>query len=95
VSDVPDRPPTANLVAALDVRRNALLGLVVGLLVAAVAYAFRVLELGGPFAGTRQFPLLGPEGWFLILAFTLATATAILVATFLTLVSAYRLAREL
>ncbi|WP_396610715.1 hypothetical protein ACH9L7_10810 [Haloferax sp. S1W] len=93
--DVPERPPTATLVDALDVPRNAAIGAAVGLALAVGAYLFRVLELFGPFAGTREYPILGPEGWFLILAFVLASATALLVATVLTLVSAYRLSKAL
>lgn len=93
--DTPDRPPRGGVVQALDVPRNAAVGLVVGAVVAAGAYLVRVLELFGPFAGTRRFPVLGPEGWFLLLAFVLATTTALAVATLLTAVSAYRLAREL
>jgi hypothetical protein len=93
--DVPDRPPAGGLAQALDVPRNAAVGAIVGLMVALVAYLFRVLELFGPFAGTREYPVLGPEGWFLILAFVLASSTALLVATVLTLVSAYRLSRTL
>ncbi|WP_411965333.1 hypothetical protein [Haloferax sp. YSMS24] len=93
--DVPERPPAAGLVEALDVPRNATIGAVVGLGLAVGAYLFRVLELFGPFAGTREYPILGPEGWFLILAFVLASATALLVATVLTLVSAYRLSKTL
>ncbi|AKU06604.1 hypothetical protein C5B90_05380 [Haloferax sp. Atlit-12N] len=93
--DVPERPPTGGLVQALDVPRNAAIGAAVGLALAVVAYLFRVLELFGPFAGTREYPILGPEGWFLILAFVLASATALLVATVLTLVSAYRLSKTL
>ena len=92
--DTPDRPPRGGVVQALDVPRNAAVGLVVGAVVAAGAYLVRVLELFGPFAGTRRFPVLGPEGWFLLLAFVLATTTALAVATLLTAVSAYRLARE-
>ncbi|KAB1186736.1 MULTISPECIES: hypothetical protein [Haloferax] len=93
--DVPDRPPAGGLVQALDVPRNAAIGAVVGLGLAVVAYLFRVLELFGPFAGTREYPVLGAEGWFLILAFVLASSTALLVATVLTLVSAYRLSQTL
>ncbi|WP_416838592.1 hypothetical protein [Haloferax sp. DFSO52] len=93
--DVPERPPAAGLVEALDVPRNAAIGAVVGLSLAVGAYLFRVLELFGPFAGTRAYPILGPEGWFLILAFVLASATALLVATVLTLVSAYQLSKQL
>lgn len=79
---------------ALDLPRNAAVGVAVGVSLAAAAYLFRVLELFGTFAGTRQYPVLGPEGWFAILAFVLASSTALLVATLLTVVSAYRLARD-
>jgi hypothetical protein len=82
-------------VQALNVPRNAKLGLAAGVGLALVVYLFRVLELLGPFAGTRQYPVLGPEGWFLLLAAVLASATALLVTAALTLASAYRLAREL
>ena len=92
--ETPGRPPTRALVDALNVPRNAAVGAVVGLLLAAGAYAFRVFEVAGPFGGTRQYPVLGPEGWFLVLAFVLATTTALLVASLLTLVSAYRVARQ-
>ena len=92
--DVPERPPAGGLVEALDVKRNAAVGAAVGVALAVAAYLVRVLELLGPFAGTRQFPVLGVGGWFLLLAFVLASATALLVATLLTLVSVYRLARE-
>ncbi|MFC4358253.1 hypothetical protein ACFO0N_09875 [Halobium salinum] len=79
---------------ALDVPRNALVGVVVGVALAVVLYLVRVLELFGPFAGTREFPLLGPEGWFLLLAFVLATTTAMLVAALLTVVSLVSLVRR-
>ena len=92
--DVPDRPPTTNLLFAVDLPRNAMVGAVVGLLFAVGIYLVRVLEVLGPFRGTREFPVLGPEGWFLMLAFVLASATAMLVTAVLTLVSAYRLFRD-
>jgi hypothetical protein len=91
--EAPDRP-RAGLVAALDVPRNAAVGAAVGVALAAGLYLVRVLELLGPVAGTRRFPVVGAGGWFLLLAAVLASATAALVATLLTLVSAYRLARE-
>ena len=95
VSDeVPERPPQRGLAQALHVPRNAKVGAAVGVLLAALAYLFRVLELLGPFAGTQQYPLLGAEGWFAVLAFVLASSTALLVTAALTLVSAYRLANE-
>ncbi|MFB6252604.1 MAG: hypothetical protein ABEI27_13135 [Halobellus sp.] len=93
--EVPNRPPQSGLVQALRVPRNAAIGVVVGIALAAVAYLARVLELLGPFAGTREYPVLGPEGWFLILAFVLATSTALLVASILTVVEAVRRTREL
>jgi hypothetical protein len=92
--DVPDRPPAAGLVAALRVPRNAAAGAVAGVCLAVGAYLFRVLELVGPSAATREYPVLGPEGWFLVLAFVLASATALLVTALLTVVTAYGLLRE-
>nr|WP_264475086.1 hypothetical protein [Salinirubrum litoreum] len=83
------------MIQALSVPRNAKIGLATGLLLAVGAYLVRVLELLGPFGGTRQYPGLGAEGYFLMLAFVLATATALLVTAVLTVVSAYRLTREL
>lgn len=91
--EAPERPPSGGLADALDVPRNATVGVAVGVTLAAVAYLFRVLELFGPFAGTRAYPVLGPEGWFGVLAFVLAASTALLVTTLLTVVSVYRLAR--
>ncbi|MFD1597767.1 DUF7536 family protein [Halobellus rarus] len=93
--EVPDRPPQSGLVGALSVPRNAAIGVAVGIALAILAYLARVFELFGPFAGTREYPVLGPEGWFLVLAFVLATSTALLVASILTVVEAVRLTREL
>ena len=93
--EVPERPAGSGLVRALRVRRNGAVGAGVGVALAVGAYAARVFELLGPFAGTRTFPGLGPAGWFLILAFVLATSTALLVTSLLTVVEAVRLARRL
>ncbi|ESP89279.1 DUF7536 family protein [Candidatus Halobonum tyrrellensis] len=90
----PDRPPGGGLLSALSVRRNAAVGLAVGLSLAVGVYAVRVFELLGPFVGSREYPVFGAEGYFLLLAFVLATSTALLVATLLTVVSAVRLARS-
>jgi hypothetical protein len=79
-----------SMAEVLSVRRNAAIGATVGLLLAAIAYLFRVLELAGPFAGTRQFPVLGETGWFLALAFVLASSTALLVTSLLTVASLAR-----
>lgn len=96
VSDeVPDRPPGTGLVQALHVPRNGAVGVGVGIALAVVAYAARVFELLGPFAGTREYPGVGPEGWFLVLAFVLATSTALLVTSLLTVAEAVRLVRRL
>lgn len=83
-----------SMVAALSVRRNTAVGVAVGLLVAALAYLFRVFELAGPFAGTRQFPVFGESGWFLVLGFVLASSTALLVTTLLTVISLVRLLKD-
>lgn len=91
----PDRPQQSGLVAALQVPRNAIIGVAVGIVLAIIVYIARVFEILGPFAGTRQYPIIGPEGWFVVLAFVLATSTALLVTTILTVVSAIRLIRKL
>ncbi|EMA43894.1 hypothetical protein C449_12680 [Halococcus saccharolyticus DSM 5350] len=88
-NDAPERPPSAEFAAALSVPRNAKIGVAAGVAVAVLAYAYRVLELAGPAADTRGSPLL-----FAVLAVTLAFGSAALVTVALTLVSAYRLARE-
>jgi hypothetical protein len=93
-SEVPDRPPGGGLLEALDVRRNALIGVGAGLLLAAGVYLVRVFELLGPTPGTRAYPVVGAAGWFLLLGFVLAVTTAMLVTALLTVVSAVRLARD-
>jgi len=96
VSDeTPARPPSAGLVDALQVRRNATIGVVAGVALAVLVYLVRVFELIGPVRGTQRYPVVGPEGWFLVLGFVLASATALLVTTVLTAATAYRLTREL
>ena len=89
--DRPQAPPVAALAAALHVRRNALIGAGGGLALGVGAYLVRVLELFGPVAGTREYPVLGEVGWFLLLAFVLATTSALLITAGLTLLSAIRL----
>lgn len=91
----PERPPSAGLLDALRVRRNAAVGVVAGVALAVLGYLVRVFELAGPAAGTQSYPVVGPEGWFLILGFVLASATALLVTAALTAVTAYRLTRRL
>lgn len=84
----PDRPPLMTLLEAFGLRRNVKIGAVAGVTLAVAAYLFRVLELWGPFAGTRQYPILGIEGWFLLLAFVLAVTFGMLVAATLTVATA-------
>jgi hypothetical protein len=100
-SEEPDRPgssdeaaasPTANFLAALNVRRNAVLGVLSGLVLAVAVYAYFVaIPVLVPAVPARdRSPLL-----YLLLAFVVAVTTAMLVATALTGVSAVRLSREL
>lgn len=91
----PARPPGAGLLDALQVRRNATIGAAAGVALAALGYLVRVFELVGPVGGTQRYPVVGPEGWFLVLGFVLASATALLVTAALTAVRAYRLTRRL
>jgi hypothetical protein len=91
--DRPERPGVGPLVERLRVRRNGLAGAAVGVLAAAGLYAVRVGELLGPFAGRQSFPVIGPEGWFLVLALVLASSTAVIVATLLTLATGYAVVR--
>ncbi|WP_251329179.1 DUF7536 family protein [Haloplanus pelagicus] len=93
--DRPDRPPAAGLVEALRVRRNATVGLGVGTALALLVYLVRTFELLGPNAGTQRYPVIGPEGWFLVLGVVLASATALLVTAALTAATAVRVSRRL
>lgn len=94
MSEEPPATSVAPLIEALSVRRNAAIGAAAGVALAVLAYVFRLGRVAGPFAGTRQFPVLGETGWFLLLSFVLASAAALLVATLLTLVSLVLLLRE-
>lgn len=91
--DRPEAPPLAALGAALHVRRNVVVGVVLGVALGVGAYLVRVLELFGPVAGTREYPVFGVSGWFLMLAFVLAVTSGLLFAAALTAVSAVRLIR--
>lgn len=91
--DAPDRPP-ATMLSALAVRRNVTVGLAVGVGVALAAYAIRVFELLGPVASARQYPIVGPETWFLLLSVVFAVSAALGVTLLLTAVHAYRLTRR-
>jgi hypothetical protein len=94
MSEEPPDPSVAPLLDALSVRRNAAVGAATGVALAVLAYVFRLTRVAGPFAGTREFPVLGETGWFLLLSFVLASAAALLVTTLLTLVSVVGLVRS-
>ncbi|MFC7136392.1 DUF7536 family protein [Halobaculum litoreum] len=83
----------AGLLDTLSVKRNVLVGVAVGVALAAIVYLVRALELLGPVGGTRTYPVLGADGFFLLLAVVLASATTLLVASVLTVVSAVRAVR--
>nr|WP_128904374.1 hypothetical protein [Halorubrum amylolyticum] len=82
------------LLESLAFYRNARIGLVVGALFAVLLYAIRTLELLGPVIDARDYPLFGPDVWFLLLAFVLAATFALLVAVALTVAEAARGARD-
>ena len=84
-----DAARTRALARTLSLRRHAAVGFGSGLVVAALAYAFRVGELAGPVPDTRGSPAL-----FLLLAFVLAVTVGLVVTAALTVRHALRLARE-
>ncbi|WP_425600759.1 DUF7536 family protein [Halorubrum lacusprofundi] len=89
------KPPMLVLLESLSFYQNARVGLVVGALFAVLLYAVRTLELLGPVIDTRDYPLFGPDVWFLLLAFVLAATFALLVTIGLTVAEAVRGARDL
>lgn len=82
------------MVEALALRRNVAIGLLVGIVVAAVAYSVRIFELLGPAAAVHTFPVFGPQLWFVLLAIVFATATALAVVLLLTAARFYRLSES-
>lgn len=90
----PDGAATGGLLAALAVKRNTVIGLGVGIGVAAIAYLVRIFELLGPPGFERTYPIVGPEAWFLLLAIVFASATALGVVVVLTAIRAVRLSKE-
>ena len=90
----PDGAPTGGLLAALAVKRNTVIGLGVGVGVAALAYLVRIFELLGPVGFERTYPIVGPEAWFLLLAIVFASATALGVVVVLTAIRAVRLSKD-
>ncbi|MFW5903612.1 MAG: DUF7536 family protein [Halolamina sp.] len=83
--------PTDRFLDALGVRRNATVGLIVGVLVAALVYAFFVaIPAFVPSLPSPRQPALA----YLPLAVVLALALALVVALALTVGSAIRFSRE-
>lgn len=83
--DVPDRPPTARFLDALEVTRNAKLGIATGVALTAAIFLFFVVLA----PSTSEPPVL-----YLGLGFVLATALAMAVTLVLTVRSAIRLSRR-
>ncbi len=92
--DSSTKPPMLVLLESLAFYRNVRIGLVAGAGLALLLYLVRTLELLGPVIDTRDYPLFGPEIWFLFLAFVLAATFALLVAVALTVAEAVRGASE-
>lgn len=87
--DRSDGPSLAALLIALGVRRNALIGIATGVVLATLAYVYRVVVVE-PAPGVESSPLL-----FGTLAVTLALSAAAFVTLVLTVGSAVRRARRL
>ena len=81
--NVPERP-RANFAAALNVRRNAIRGFAF-----AVLFTLAVLAVFVFLPGTAR-----PIPYYLGLGFVLASSLGALATTILTLISAYRLAKD-
>lgn len=83
----PEEPSLAALLVALHIRRNAAIGLAIGVALAVLAYVYRIV-LVDPAPGVESSPLL-----FGTLAVTLAISCGAFVALCLTIVAAIRRAR--
>ena len=92
--DSSTKPPMLVLLESLAFYRNVRIGLVAGAGLALLLYLVRTLELLGPVIDTREYPLFGPDVWYLFLAFVLAATFALLVAVALTIAEAVRGAGE-
>ena len=78
------------LLESLSFYRNVRAGAAAGALLAVLLYLVRTFELLGPVIDTREYPLFGPDVWFLLLAFVLAATSALSVAVVLTIATAVR-----
>jgi hypothetical protein len=93
--DTTDKPPMLVLLESLAFYRNVRVGLAVGASLAVLLYLTRALELLGPLVEVREYPAVGPDVWFALLAFVFAATSALLVAIALTVFEAVRGARSL
>ncbi len=87
--DTPNGPSLGALLVELGARRNATIGLVLGVGLAVLAYVYRVIVVD-PAPGVESSPVL-----FGVLAVTLAVSFGAFVAVVLTIGSAIRRARRL
>lgn len=87
--DTPNGPSLGALLVELGARRNATIGLVLGIGLAVLAYVYRVIVVD-PAPGVESSPVL-----FGVLAVTLAVSFGAFVAVVLTIGSAIRRARRL
>jgi hypothetical protein len=92
--DTTDKPPMLVLLESLAFYRNVRVGLAVGASLAVLLYLVRALELLGPLVEVREYPVVGPDVWFALLAFVFAATSALLVAIGLTVFEAARGARS-
>ncbi|WP_227352991.1 DUF7536 family protein [Haladaptatus salinisoli] len=87
--EIPERPATAKLIEALNVRRNAAIGFAVSIALTVLVYVYRVVIVG-EVPGQAGTPV-----YYLALGFVLAISLGALLTAVLTFVSARRIAREL
>ncbi len=83
------------LLESLEFYRNVRIGAVAGVVLAAGLYLVRTFELLGPLTEARDYPIVGPELWFLLLAVVLTVTFALLVAVTLTIGEAIRGAKNI
>jgi hypothetical protein len=92
MSDAPS--PLVQLLRTIEVASAVRRGLLAGVGLAIALYLIRVLELVGPVAGTRSYPILGAAGWYALLALVLAVSLAMLVTAVIVTVRLVRLFRD-
>ena len=92
MSDAPS--PLVQLLRTIEVASAVRRGVLAGAGLAVALYLIRVLELVGPVAGTRSYPVLGAAGWYAMLALVLAVSVAMLVTAAIVTVRLIRLFRR-